>query len=65
MTKSKKRKPIVTTSQSRFLNYEYKTEKIKEFTFEGFEKKFKGYINTCPHCGVKSWNEPRCKCDLI
>jgi len=67
---AKKKKLIKTKSLSRFLKSEYemgiKNKAINEdLSFDEFKDLFKKAVNTCQHCGVKYWNELRCKCDLI
>ena len=60
------RKPIKTNSLNRFLKAEFEDGQFPELAdVETVKKLYKKDVNTCKHCGVKYWNNPRCKCDII
>ena len=59
------RKPIKTTSTSRFLKSEYVLDNQAMADYHSYKLMLKKDVNTCNHCGIKFWNEKRCKCNII
>ena len=60
------KKGIRTRSINRFLKSEYEKGAGKESEgYDDFARTMKPHVNSCKQCGIKYWNEKRCKCDLI
>lgn len=61
-----KKKGIKTRSINRFLKSEFDNSKhVGELSYDTFVKLTKPNVNNCNQCGIKYWNEKRCKCDKI